>query len=185
MTSLANAHLLKQVSLRPLPPVRPPPAIVGPTLRPLPRDLVARLAGRRAAERAGDGEAGVRHRCNRLRLLLGARGAAEDGQDAVGESEVHRPPLRGLALPLRANPLRIGTTSTMLRRERLESHSLPHVGGGVMRRLSHAAPPLAAGPRAGGRAPPATDPAACSSRHLPRPLVTVANPPLDSLARKV
>src|SRR5690606_2065304 len=62
MTSLAIAHLLEQVHLRPLPPVCPPPAIVRPALCPLPRHLVARLAGRRAAERAGDGQAGVRHR---------------------------------------------------------------------------------------------------------------------------
>src|SRR5690606_23383932 len=62
-SSLAIARLLEQVHLRPLSPVRPPPAIVGPTLRPLPRDLVARLAGRRAAERAGDGQAWfTRHR---------------------------------------------------------------------------------------------------------------------------
>src|SRR5690606_26660873 len=65
MTSLAIAHLLEQVHLRPLPPVCPPPAIVGPTLRPLPRDLVAQLAGRRAAERAGDGQAWFRRHRSR------------------------------------------------------------------------------------------------------------------------
>src|SRR5690606_37647976 len=36
--SLAIAHLLEQVHLRPLPPVCPPPAIVRPALCPLPRD---------------------------------------------------------------------------------------------------------------------------------------------------
>src|SRR5690606_31074692 len=65
MTSLAIAHLLEQVHLRPLSPVRPPPAIVGPAWRPLPRDLMARLAGRRAAERAGDGEAWFRRHRSR------------------------------------------------------------------------------------------------------------------------
>src|SRR5690606_28570916 len=99
MTSLAIAHLLEQVHLRPLPPVCPPPAIVRPALCPLPRDLVARLAGRRAAERAGDGQAGVRR--HRSRSSLSTRRSCHTPPSAGGTPEVrpHRPPLFRRAHP--------------------------------------------------------------------------------------
>src|SRR5690606_3383456 len=82
-SSLAIARLLEQVSLRPLPPVRPPPAIMWPAWRPLPCDFVARLAGRRAAERAGDGEAGVAHHRSPSCVGLDRRPGLPERMDCV------------------------------------------------------------------------------------------------------
>src|SRR5690606_4544600 len=83
-SSLAIARLLEQVHLRPLPPVRPPPAIMWPAWRPLPCDFVARLAGRRATERAGDGQAWFRrHRSRSCRWDVGGSPATARPRSAA------------------------------------------------------------------------------------------------------